>query len=127
MATRPFSALVRRAIVLSLARIAARRETPSAYTDDDILRTTGPRLLTDAALQTVACEVADEPFGWLNVTAKPTAVRYGGIAFLPRHSFDADPAATYRGDVQKVEHLYAGALSSHSLSDSAGSWKTSAY
>ena len=124
MAARPFSPVARRALVLSLARIEARQADPSPYTDNDILRITGPRLLTDAALQTVACEVAPEPFGWLNVTAQSEPVRRGGLVVLPRHSFDADPDKPERGDLQKVEHLFAGTcpLCQTSLTRS-GSWK----
>ena len=112
MLARPFSPVMRRALVLLMRRAT---EHQGQFDDSDILYVTGPRMLTDAALDAASCALDPTPFGWLNITAHPQTISMGGIAFLPRHSFDANPARTERGDLQKVEHLYAG------------SWKTTAY
>ena len=119
---------MRRAVIGALLRAEAHGAAP--YTDNDVIYTTGPRLLTDAALETIACDTGlAQTFGWLDVSGLDAPSSFGSVHVLPLFAFSGDPmdAAEDEGlrKLMRVEHFYSGARGGRRdrADDGAGGWK----
>lgn len=104
---------MRRAVINALLRAEEHGSTP--YTDNDVIYTTGPRALTDAALETIACDLSpNRTFGWLDVSGLERPTTFGSVHILPLRAFSGDPglAAADEGwrKLFRVEHFYSGAF-----------------